>query len=421
MNTTSWSRAALEYEAQNIRNSPSRADARRALLAGAASLYEICAGGTLDAGLIDGTLTAAAREANIPLGDIKRSLLWGSKKGMANPRVAPLNMSEPADINDRRIQIHDWYNQVWNSDLGASEKRTAYILAAMALRLGKTRFSASHRQLAEEMNTSFSIVSKLTKSLGGFLLINAKGNRIQGTATTWQLAIDGTPLTGFEGVTVDTGRRPNSSEKDRLQSIIPPTPSGTTELVSQASLLSPDHSLWMRRQNAWMLYSMLAAGERFNIKGLAAKLDMNDRTIRNNLRFLADQGLARQLGREEGWVWEVVPLDEEVPDDRSPKERRRQAHAEQRKHWKVWATNIVRARRTAARRRSHKVASARSLRLTSLDISKDNLNAYSDQAGRPAKRHEVLLEGLKGRRHGSDGGCDPNHRPGRLGSPIQGE
>ena len=421
MNTTTpWAQAALRYEEQNIRGAGARSDARRALLSASANLFEIEAGGTLNRSQIEATLTAAAIDANIPMGDIQRSIAWGAKKGALEPRVAPVRDFEPLDISERRLQIQDWYNQVWESGLPAREKKTAYAIAALALRLGKTRFSASYRQLAEEMNISYPMVGKLTKGLGGFLLINAKGNRIKGTATTWQLAIDGNPLTGMQGVTPDTCRRQNSSEKERLDSVLPPPPSGTTELVSQASLLSPDHSLWSRRQNAWMLFSRLAAGDSFNIKGLANKLGMNDRTIKQNLRWLEGKGLVRQLGREEGWVWEIIPQENEIEDDQAPKEARRAAHARHRKDWKTWVSNLIDARRISQRRSTHRVAARRALRLTSSDISSKELtDAHSNQAGRPSQRHEVLRQGSQGGRHPADSSGSSDDRPRGLGGTVQ--
>ncbi len=185
---------------------------------------------------------SSASSPLLPRRTAERTIDRGIKRGKATLRTPP--RSRLYTRTDAIGAVAEWSEAVdradWTGRSSATDRRVRAAFGLIALKLGKVRFSASYRQIAEEAGVSVSSVNAaLNRGLGGFVRRIRSGSRVQASSSEWQLV---TRTLFANSRAFRYGKNPECSQNACLLTV-PITTSGTAGLMVGASTA---RSLWAK-------------------------------------------------------------------------------------------------------------------------------------------------------------------------------
>ena len=265
--------------------------------------------------------------------EAERTIRDGINKGRTTPRK-PGGRRTNYNRNDAIVATVEWWEAVgqtsWNERSSATDLRVLSAFAAISLRQGKVRFSASYRQIAEEAGVHLSTVqAALRRGLKGYVRRVRKGHRIQGTSSEWQLIAK--TRFGVHGL---------CQEQATLMF-------GKT----RAPITFPDHDEWARWPNGWRIYSLLSKDEGLTAREISEITGRPIETVRRNLNRLRDKHLAIRL--DEG-TWKGAFPPEGAVDGGFIRARRERMHRDQRELWAKLRSVLIEQK--SSRRRDQRAA-----------------------------------------------------------------
>lgn len=268
---------------------------------------------------------AGCRVLGLSMSDVQKQVDAGLKKGMQSPRSAP----EWRDIQSRTDAIMRWVS--WLEDLDhadpvfAGRKGTSLLrfhvgIGIAGMTVGKIDLGLSVRRCAEFSGLSTSTVCTLLKGntveKAGYLHVERQ--------TGAHPFVDGySPL-----VWTPTRKRGLSRHLD-----VGPTsthPGVATTRVSR----SPAANVFHRRAAAFSIAQLLADDEEATVGALGKATGFTPSAVRDNLKYLAANGLAMRVDRFHwrGTLTGIDPL-EPAPDGVDHAARRRVRHEEERRRF----------------------------------------------------------------------------------------
>jgi len=276
-----------------------------------ASMGNLIASGQLNERYVTAALLDVARDRGMDLRKAERTMQRGIDRGRATPRSP--RRAAIYNRNDATVALVEWCEAVgrgeWTERSSGTDLRVLAGFGLIAKKVGKLRFSASHRQIAEEAGVSVSSVRcALRRGLHGYVFRVNYGNRVQGTASKWQL------------VTKQARTNDHSLSLGEEQ-----------RLVAGARALDlPDHAQWDRWPNGWRVYNLLQSDEGMTVSVISEITGRPPGSVRRILNVLRDRQLAR---REESGEWTaLLPVEDGVDGTRTRRARERR-HRDERKLW----------------------------------------------------------------------------------------
>jgi len=216
--------------------------------------------------------------------------------------------------------VVEWWEVVnqaeWTARTSANDLRVLAGFRAIALKLGRVRFTASYRQIAEEAGVSVSSVhSALKRGLQGFVQQVRRGSRVEVENSTEWLLVARTRLTNSSAF--------RYGEESRV-------------FGKRVSTDQPDHDLWHRWPFGWRVY-LLLGDEGLRAREIAEITGRPPETIRRILCRLRDLQLAVRLDGE----WKANPPPEDIIDGGFHRARREKMHKSQRELWRLTRAGLL--------------------------------------------------------------------------------
>ena len=305
---TPYGEAALESAIQYMAEVTERS---HGLFRHSCAMGNLIAGDQLEERFVTTALMDVARARGMNSRHAERTIVRGLDRGKRTPRTPP--RSRLYTRTDAIGAVAEWWETVeraeWTGRSSATDLRVLAGFGLIALRLGKIRFTASYRQLAEEAGVSVSSVNAaLNRGLLGFVRRERSGSRIQASSSEWRL--------------VARTRFANSSafrygEESRV-------------FGKRVPLDRPDHDLWHRWPNGWRIYSSLLMGEGLSALAISEITGRPPETVRRILNRLRNQQLAR---KDEEGTWTALLPPEGAVDGGFIRARRERMHRDQRELW----------------------------------------------------------------------------------------
>ena len=303
-----YGRAALMSAIADMAEATERS---HGLFRNSAAMGNLIAGGQLEERMVVGELLRAADARGMNHRHAERTVERGIKRGKQTPRTP--TRSRLYTRTDAIGAVAEWWEAVDRAECtersSATDLRILAGFGLIALRLGKIRFSASYRQIAEEAGVSVSSVNAaLDRGLHGFVRRLRSGSRVQASSSEWLL--------------VTRTRFANSSafrygEESRV-------------FAKRVPLDRPDHDLWHRWPNGWRIYSTLLMDEGLTALSVSEITGLRPETVRRIINRLRDQQLAR---KDEDGSWTALLPPEGAVDGGFIRARRERMHREQRELW----------------------------------------------------------------------------------------
>jgi hypothetical protein len=205
---------------------------------------------------------------------------------------------------------------------GRKETSLLRLLAAFALKgiiVGCVDIRFSVREASEMGGFSTSTVNGMLRPRGqveasGHLKAVKRarpGDRTSTNATTW---------------------RPMVKRENSRQDVVPQL---GIQLSRISSFASPSANVFHGRSIAWRLYSTLT-DEEVEVSPLASFLGVTKQTVRDNLHYLASNGLAERVTRTTWRGFLVDTTDLPARDGMDHRGRRRERHEAERDHYALW-------------------------------------------------------------------------------------
>lgn len=281
-----------------------RVSARSGNLLGARELFE--------ESYVVSALLNMARTRGMEVRKALRTIERGLERGKSTPRGAP-NRPRLYNRSDAMASVVEWWESVnqgeWTARTSANDLRVLAGFRAIALRRGRIRFTASHRQIAEESGVVVGTVTKAVKrGLNGYVHRVKRGSRLQGTSTEWKLI---TKQHAFWKQGLSPGTESN---------MFPNAP---------RSLGLPDHDEWYRWPNGWRVYTSLSFDEGLTVSDIVSITGRPPETIRRVLNKLRDKHLAIRVDGE----WRALSRPENVFDGPFVRPAREERHKQDRMLW----------------------------------------------------------------------------------------
>jgi hypothetical protein len=305
---TSYGRAALESAIANMAEVTERS---HGLFRNSCAMGNLIAGGQLEERLVVDELLRAADARGMNRRLAERTNERGVGRGKTTPRTPP--PPRPYTRTDGRGEVIEWWEAVgraeWTGRAAATDLRILAGFGLIGLRLGKTRFTASYRQLAEEAGVWVGTVHKtLERGLEGVHRVRS-ASRALGTSSEWQLVARHAHVGNSSAFRYGEGQR-----------LFP----------GRASIDRPDHDLWSKWPQGWRVYNLLLVDEGLSVRSISETIGRHPGTVRRILFRLRDQQLAQR--GEEG-EWTALSPPEGVRDGGFVRRARERRHRDERKLW----------------------------------------------------------------------------------------
>ena len=305
---TSYGRAALESAIGNMAEVTERS---HGLFRNSCAMGNLIAGGQLEERLVVDELLRAADARGMNLRLAERTIERGVGRGKTTPRTPP--PPRPYTRTDGRGEVIEWWESLgrsdWTERTAATDLRVLAAFGLIGLRLGKIRFRASYRQLAEEGGIWVGTVHKtLKRGLVGVHRVRS-GSRALGTSSEWQLV-------------ARQARNGNSSALRYGE--------GQRLFPKRVSIYCPDHDSWSRWPNGWRIYNLLLSDEGLTARQVSEITGLRPETVRRILNRLRDDHLAVR-GEEGRWKGTFPP--EGAVDGGFVRAARERRHRDERELW----------------------------------------------------------------------------------------
>jgi hypothetical protein len=306
-------------------------DKRRALCHAASRAGELVAGRELhDVDRVHAVLVQAASTRRFSRADAERTIRRGIQRGMQSPHRAPTNGQRISDADDARRRLLLWKQAVderpWHGARGANTLKLLGAFFSLAHRAGSMQIGASYRTLAESAHVSHATVSRHRGELAGWVRLLTPGDRRTGVETEWRII----------------ERQPDESSWNN------PAYAGekaTGLFQNDPSIVDPNY--WYGRPNKHRLWSVLiAAQEPMTITTLAATVGIGRKAVADNLRLLANDGLAAR--GVDGWTWCWPTTEYDGPDFAGLRRARHAADRERHARWREHEDNASRSMKAEA-------------------------------------------------------------------------
>ncbi|MBA2365815.1 MAG: hypothetical protein H0V77_05120 [Actinobacteria bacterium] len=288
-----------------------RVSARAGNLLGAGELFK--------ESYIETALLNMARTRGMDDLKARRTIERGLERGKSTPRGAP-NRPRIYARSDATAAVVAWWESVnlgeWTARTSATDLRVLAGFNLIARRLGRVRFTASYRQIAEDAGVSVSSVhSALERGLQGFVHQVRRGSRVEVEHSTEWLLVARTRLTNSSAF--------RYGEELRV-------------FGKRVSTDQPDHDLWHRWPFGWRVY-LLLGDEGLQARDIAEITGRPPETIRRILCRLRDLQLAV---RDDG-EWKANPPPKDIIDGGFHRARREKMHKSQRELWRLSRAGLL--------------------------------------------------------------------------------
>ncbi len=333
----SYGEAALQSEVGGL--DPLAGGRTKQLYVAALRMGSLVGGRELRLERAEAMLTFAGRAVlGLASRDVNKTVTKGLRAGMRSPRSAPA-FGTIRSRNDAILYWIGWFEQLDPRDFvgtrGSSLLRLFAGFAITGVTAGRVDIRMSIRQAVEASGLGKTKVTELMKKNGeaersGYLKVVGRrarpGDLDSWQATTWRPTTKGR-FAVQDGCLVD----------------------GTTSLYRKTPLLSPDPNVFVHKPNAWRLHCLLQPDEEVTVAELVVATGIKADTVRTNLKFLAEHGLAFRIDRTT-WRGTTNPPDKHAPapDGLDHAALRRERHATERNKYRMWL-EVRRAYRDAPR------------------------------------------------------------------------
>ena len=318
---TPYGTAALNAALEDLAEAPER---HPALYRISAAMGNLLASEELyEESYVKSVLLDAAIRRGKSYRESERTIGDGIDTGRTTPR-SPVGRAKLTNRNEANEATILWWETVgraaWTERSSANDLRVLAAFGILSLRQGKVRFSASYRQISEEAGVSVGTVhAALNRGLKGFVRRVERGNRLQGTSSTWQL--------------VPRRAKPEQGLCPEQASIV---------FRKSTPISRPHHDFWDQWPNGWRIYSLLTEG--LTAREISELTGRPIRTVRRILNRLQEQQLAK---RDADGIWLSLLPPEGAIDGGFIRARRERLHRDQRKLWANSRSVLIEQKRAA--------------------------------------------------------------------------
>ena len=321
----SYGEAALQSEVRGL--DPLAGERLKQLFVASLRMGSLVAGDELRLERAEAMLTSAGRVTlKLPSREVDKAVTKGLRAGMRSPRSAPA-FGTIRSRNDAILYWIQWFEHLDPAEFvgtrGSSLLRLFAGFAITGVIVGKVDIRMSVRQAVEASGLGHTKVGELMKPNGevvrsGYLKVVGRrarpGDLDSWKATKWRPTTKGR-FAVQDGCSVD----------------------GTTSLYRKTPLLSPDVNVFVRKPNAWRLHCLLRPDEEVTVAELVIATGITADTVRTNLKFLAEQGLAFRIDRTT-WRGTIKSPDKKAsaPDGLDHAALRRERHEAERNSYRMW-------------------------------------------------------------------------------------